>query len=320
MHSIIEPIDKEPLQSELKGKLFYRTKKAGNEIYIVNTYNAPSVVKEIGRLRELSFRNNGGGSGNPFDLDVYDTLEKPFEQLIVWNPSAMEIIGGYRFLHGKNAKFNENGIPELPIGHIFDISQKYIDEYLPYTIELGRAFIQPKYQSIKMGLKSLYSLDNLWDGLGAMVMSYDDVSYLVGKVTIYPQMSTKARYAIVYFLSKFFPDNENLLIPMEAETISKKYIASFDKIFTGNTIKDNFSILNKFVKKAGENIPPLIRAYIELSDSMKTFGTCIDREFGYIHDTGIMITIDDIYQDKKERYLESYLIKSSILPKRMIKF
>jgi hypothetical protein len=321
MQPIIEPIDKELLHAELKGKLFRRTKKANNEIYVVNFRNAPSVLQEIGRLRELTFRNGGGGSGSSFDLDKYDFLEKPFEQLIVWNPAALEIIGGYRFLHGKNTEFAKSGTPKLPISHIFSISQKYIDEYLPYTIELGRAFIQPKYQSIKKGLKSLYSLDNLWDGLGAMVMNYDEVEYLVGKVTIYPQMSAKARLAIIYFLQKFFADKENLLIPIKEEIISKKYAALFDKIFVGQSIKDNLNILSKFVKKEGETIPPLIRAYIDLSSSMRTFGTCIDEEFGHIHDTGIMITINDIYQDKKERYLENYYMwRSRLVPKRMIKF
>jgi hypothetical protein len=321
MHPIIEPTDIELLQVELRGNLLRRTKKANNEIYIVNSHNAPSVLREIGRLRELTFRNSGGGSGNTFDLDEYDFLEKPFEQLIVWNPTTMEIIGGYRFLHGKNTEFDENNKPKLPISHIFNVSQKYINEYLPYTIELGRAFIQPKYQSIRMGLKSLYSLDNLWDGLGAMIMSCNEAEYLVGKVTIYPQMSAKARLAIIYFLQKFFADKENLLIPIKAEVIPQKYILMFDKIFASQNIKDNLTSLNKFVKREGETIPPLIRAYIDLSSSMKTFGTCIDTEFGHIHDTGIMITIDDIYHDKKERYLENYYMwRNRLFPKKMIKF
>ena len=182
--------------------------------YIVDSHNAPNTVREIGRLRELSFRNSGGGSGKSFDLDEYDSLENPFKQLIVWNPEKREIIGGYRFLCGRDATFDTEGNPIMPMSHIFRASKRYISDYLPYTIELGRAFIQPKYQSYKGGLKSLYALDNLWDGIGAMIGNNDDVKYMVGKVTIYPKMKVEARYAITFFLKYFFEDKDKLFVPI----------------------------------------------------------------------------------------------------------
>lgn len=316
MIPIIKPIDKKLIISELAGKMLAKTHRAGNEIYIVNAHNSPNTMREIGRLREVSFRNGGGGSGKSLDTDEFDILPQPFEQLIVWNPDEKEIIGGYRFLHGSKFEF-QNGVPKVPMEHIFDFSEKFITDFLPYSIELGRAFIQPKYQSIRGGRKSIFALDNLWDGIGIMMSLFADTQYLIGKVTIYPQMNEQARYAIIFYLSKFFPDNENLFFPKNLDVIPKKYLQKFEKMFIKSDLKENFKILNAFVKKKKENIPSLIRAYIDLSASMRTFGTCIDDDFGHIHDTGIMITIDEIYDDKKKRYLESfYSIKNMILGRK----
>jgi len=318
MVSIIEPISKDLIMRELSGRMLKKTRKANNEIYVVNAHNSPNIMKEIGRLREVSFRNSGGGSGNGLDTDEFDFLPQPYEQLIVWNPDENEIIGGYRFINGKNVVF-KNNIPQMPMEHIFDFSEKFINEYLLYTIELGRAFIQPKYQSIMGGKKSLFALDNLWDGIGSIIMLYPETKYLIGKVTIYPQMNGQARCAIIYYLSKFFPDNENLFLPKNLEILPKKSCKKLEKMFANGDAKENFRTLNAYVKHKKESIPPLIRAYIDLSDSMRSFGTCVDADFGNIHDTGIMITIDEIYEDKKRRYLENYhVIKNMILGKKKI--
>ncbi len=311
MAKLISAIDKSLILGELEGKLLCKTQKANNEIYVINAHNAPNTIKEIGRLRELSFRDSGGGSGKSYDLDDYDFLEKPFEQLIVWNPDKNEIVGGYRFIYGKNAVMDTHGKPSTPMSHIFDCSQKFIDEYLPYTIELGRAFIQPKYQSYKGGIKSLYSLDNLWDGIGAIIGAYDDVRYLVGKITIYPQMQIEARYAIIFFLKHFFADEEKLFIPINEEIIPDNFCDFFENLFSKDNTKDNFKILLNYLKDRNEKIPALIKAYIELASTMKSFGTCFDSEFGNIYDTGIMIAIEDIYMSKKERYLSYYIQKNA---------
>ncbi len=311
MAKLISAIDKSLILGELDGKLLCKTQKANNEIYVINAHNAPNTIKEIGRLRELSFRNSGGGSGKSYDLDDYDFLEKPFEQLMVWNPDKNEIVGGYRFICGKNAVMDMHGKPLTPMSHIFDCSQKFIDEYLPYTIELGRAFIQPKYQSYKGGIKSLYSLDNLWDGIGAIIGAYDDVRYLVGKITIYPQMQIEARYAIIFFLKHFFADEEKLFIPINEEIIPDNFCDFFENLFSKDNTKDNFKILLNYLKDRNEKIPALIKAYIELASTMKSFGTCFDSEFGNIYDTGIMIAIEDIYMSKKERYLSYYIQKNA---------
>ncbi|MBP7965200.1 MAG: GNAT family N-acetyltransferase [Paludibacteraceae bacterium] len=308
MKDIIAPISATLIKEELIiERLLRKTNKANNEIYVVNAHNAPNTMLEIGRLRELSFRTAGGGSGKEIDTDEFDYLDIPYEQLIVWNPEADEIIGGYRFFQGKNAVIKPNGQPQMAIEHLFDFSPEFIDNYLPYTMEMARAFVQPKYQSSQMGVKSLFALDNLWDGIGALIALIDDVKYLLGKVTIYPQMKAEARYAIIYFMSKFFGNESNMIVPKTPLFVPEKLQKELDGYFTEVDPKDNFRLLNTYVKEQKETIPPLIHAYIKLSSSMQTYGTAQDPDFGNIYDTGMIITIDDIYDAKRDRYVETFI-------------
>lgn len=307
MEDIIEPIHPDLLVQELtKDKLLRKTNKCNNEIYVVTQHDSPNVMKEIGRLREISFRTAGGGVGLSCDIDEYDTMDKPYHQLIVWNPEEKEIIGGYRYLHGSEASFFEDGAPKLTSSHLFAYSDKFIKEFLPYTIELGRSFVRPEYQSSRMGAKSLYALDNLWDGLGALMISIPQTKYFFGKATIYPSFRGEARAHIMYFMNKYFPDRDKLVTP--------KYPVRFEgnleemkKTYIGESYKDDYSILKKQIKLLGHNIPPLINAYMALSPTMRTFGSCINDEFNDVLETGLMITIEEIFEEKRIRHVQTYL-------------
>ncbi len=205
MEEIIAPISKEILKSELTDDKRLRfTNKSNNEIYIVTYQDSPNVLKEIGRLREIAFRAAGGGTGKSIDLDEFDTEEGSYKQLIVWNPDAEEIIGGYRYLLGTEAKMDANGQPILATSHMFNFSERFINDYLPYTIELGRSFVTLEYQSTRAGSKGLFALDNLWDGLGALTVIMPNVKYLFGKMTMYPSYNRRGRDMILYFLNKHF--------------------------------------------------------------------------------------------------------------------
>lgn len=141
--NIIEPVSVELLKSELTPERFLRTtNKAGNEIYVVTGAEAPNVMREIGRLREIAFRAAGGGTGKEYDIDEYDTMEPPCRQLIVWDPAEEAILGGYRFITGNDIRFNSDGSPRIATSHMFEFSKEFIDNYLPYTIELGRSFVR----------------------------------------------------------------------------------------------------------------------------------------------------------------------------------
>lgn len=306
MKELIRPVDPEVMQAELTpGRFIRKTNKADNEIYVITADNAPNVMREIGRLRELSFRMAGAGTGKDCDIDRFDLEDKACHQLIVWNPELKEIIGGYRFTYGNKVSFYDNGQPNINSEHLFDFSENFIRDYLPYTIEMARAFVQPKYQSAQMGRKSLFALDNLWDGIGALVAS-GDVRYLAGKVTVYSTTPRLSRNAILYFLQKSFGDKEGLLTGKWPETYTDEEIIFYDNLFSASTYQENYKILNTFVKEHGESIPPLIHSYMELSPTMRTFGTCFDKDFGDVYDTAMMITIADVYPAKIERYVEPY--------------
>ena len=306
MKPLIPAVPKDVLASELTRDKFVRNTNYGNnEIYIVTWHNAPNAVKEIGRLRELTFRVAGGGTGKAIDLDEFDTCEVPYKQLIVWNPGDKQIVGSYRFLRCKNAH-QEKGILQLATVELFEFSNKFIKEYLPYTIELGRSFVQPDYQPSSENRKGLFSLDNLWDGLGTLVADNPDMKYFFGKVTMYRDFDLKARDMLLYFMKHYFPDKDNLVVPIDPLEISYD-MRHFAKELKGKDYKEGHIILNRQVRELGENIPPLVNSYMNLSSTMRTFGTCLNPEFGDVEETGILVTIADIYDSKKERHIDSYL-------------
>lgn len=302
MKPIIPAVDKAILKKELHDVGLARTTRKGdNEIYIVNIHNAPNVVREIGRLREVTFRHAGGGTGEELDLDEFDTQEICYSQLIVWSPEDEEIIGGYRFILCKDA-IDENGEIHLSTTHYFDFSERFIQEYMPTTCELGRSWVQPNYQPAQNPRKGLFALDNIWDGLGALAITYPVIKYFFGKVTMYPNYNREARDFLLHFMHHYFPDNEKLMVPFHP--LKTEYDTAFvEEQLKGLDFKDGFKVLNTFVRQHGENVPPLINIYMHLSPTMKTFGTAVNPDFGNVEETGILVTVADVYQDKKERHL-----------------
>ena len=310
MEDIIAPIDKEVLKSELTQDRRLRfTNKSHNEIYVVTAHNAPNVMKEIGRLREIAFRAAGGGTGKSMDIDEYDVMPNPYKQLIVWNPEAEEILGGYRYLFGDEVEYDDHGKPVLATAHMFDFSEKFLKEYLPYTVELGRSFVTLEYQSSRAGSKGLFALDNLWDGLGALTVINPNMKYYFGKMTMYPSYHRQGRDMILYFLNKHFHDAEKLITPVRPLELETD-LAILEEIFSCDSFKDDYRILNTEVRKLGYNIPPLVNAYMGLSPTMRMFGTAINYGFGDVEETGILIAVDEILEQKRVRHIESFVAQN----------
>lgn len=304
MQEIIGPVDPAEIEKELTSdRLLRKTNKGDNEIYVVDAFNAPSTMREIGRLREIAFRDAGGGTGLSCDIDEFDTMPVPCRQLIVWNPAEREIIGGYRFIHGHDIEITD-GIPRIATSHMFRFSERFLKEMLPITIELGRSFVSLKYQSTKAGTKALYALDNLWDGLGALTVKYPEIEYLFGKVTMYPAYGEECRDVVLGFLHRHFPDPDVLVRPIE-ELSSGALSEEVQRRFSGD-YKEDYRILNHFVRDHGRNIPPLVNAYMSLSPTMRMFGTSINREFGDVEETGIFFKISEIFEEKKKRHIETF--------------
>jgi hypothetical protein len=299
MEPVIKPVDRELILSELTPDKYIRnTRKCGNELYEVTAQDSPFTMREIGRLRELAFRMAGGGTGKEIDIDEYDTdPEAPYRQLIVWDPEAQEIIGGYRYILCKDLDPEKLATKEL-----FKFSEKFTEEYLPYTIELGRSFIQPAYQGTRGRRKGIFALDNVWDGLGALMTKYDDYKYFFGKVTMYATYNYTARNTLLFFLNKYFVDSEQLVSPIEPLDYDGKN-PSYEALFSNLQYQDAYKVLHKELKSKGENIPPLINSYMNLSPTMKVFGTSINKGFGGVEETGILVKIEDMYFDKIERHI-----------------
>lgn len=303
MQTILEPVARELIKKELSPELFMKKPNFGNRsIYVVNAQNAPNTMLEIGRLREESFRNAGGGTGKNVDIDEFDTMEVPYEQLIVWDIDEEEIVGGYRFIKGDKVQFNAEKKPMLSTSEIFEFSDTFIEKYLPFTVELGRSFIQDKYQFSKDSRKGLFSLDNLWDGLGGLVTSNPEIKYFFGKITMYTDYNKTARDILLYYMNSYFADNERIVYPTRPLSYETSEV-ELKSIFAGQNLDEAFKTLNSKVKELGENIPPLFSSYIKLSPTMKTFGTAINPHFGNVEETGILIKIDDIYAEKKARHV-----------------
>ena len=303
---IIDPVDTALIEAELSNERFLRkTNKGGNELYVVDAFDSPNTMREIGRLREIAFRSAGGGTGKDCDIDRFDTMQPPCKQLIVWDPESKLILGGYRFICGRDIRLDESGCPRIATSHMFEFSERFINDYLPYTIELGRSFVRLEYQSSKAGAKALFALDNLWDGLGSLTVINPEIKYLFGKVTMYPSYTATCRDMILYFLHKHFPDHDKLVTPLNP-LVTQADPAEMAALFTGTTFKEDYRILNGEVHRMGNNIPPLVNAYMSLSPTMKMFGTAINDEFGNVEESGILLTVDEIFPEKKQRHIDTF--------------
>lgn len=303
---VIDPVPVELLKAELTPERFLRhSNRGGNDLYVVDAYCAPNVMREIGRLREIAFRLGGGGTGKAVDIDEFDTMIPPLQQLVVWNPQTEQIVGGYRYILGRDVQFEIDGSPRIATGHMFRFSGEFMKEYLPRTIELGRSFVRVEAQATRSS-GAIFALDNLWDGLGALIVKHPEIKYLFGKVTMYPDYNTECRDMILYFFRKHFSDPDSLvepIIPLAAAPDLKKL--GEDMPDTGD-FREDYKRLNHLIREHGFNIPPLVNAYMTLSPTMRYFGTAINPEFGDVEESAILITVTDITESKKKRHIDSY--------------
>lgn len=302
MKPIIAPVETEILLHELEGHLLRPSNKAGNLIYDITAHECPNVMREIGRLREISYRAGGGGTGKELDIDDQDTMLRPYHQLIVWDPDNNQIIGGYRYLFGHEAEIR-NGQPFITSAHLFHYSERFIRDYLPNTIEFGRAFVQPMYQKREMGVKALFALDNIWDGIGAVLFNHPEIRYMIGKVTIYPGYNEQARELIYAYLDRYHKGEQGLIEPYHP-LLSQPLTHS---PFEGEDKQENYHILQHAVREQGTVIPPIFTAYLNLTNDLQFFGNAINDEFSDVLESGIMVDLETVYPEKKERYINSYI-------------
>jgi len=302
MQPIIPPIETSLLLAELEGHLLRPSNKAGNLIYDITSHECPNVMREIARLREISYRDGGGATGKEMDIDDMDTMTHPYHQLIVWDPEHNQIVGGYRYLLGSEAEIRD-GQPYITSAHLYHYSERFIRDYLPYTIEFGRAFVQPMYQQREMGVKALFALDNIWDGIGAIMHNHPELRYMIGKVTIYPDYNATARELIYNYLDLYHRGEKGLIEPYKPLTVQALDASPFE----GDDRQENYHILQRAVREQGAVIPPMFSAYLNITNDLYFFGNAINDELANVYETGIMVDLDTVYPEKKERYITPYI-------------
>ncbi len=301
MEEIIPAVETSIILKELEGHLLRPSNKADNLIYDITAHECPNVMREIARLREISYRDGGGATGKEMDIDEMDTMAKPYHQLIVWDPEHQQIIGGYRYLIGSEAEIRD-GQPFITSAHLFHYSERFIREYLPHTIEFGRAFVQPMYQQREMGVKALFALDNIWDGIGAVLYNHPEVRWMIGKVTIYPAYNTTARDLIYEYLNRYHRGEEGLFEPYHPLTHTPLSASPF----TGDDPQENYHILQRAVREQGTVIPPMFSAYLNITNDLLFFGNAVNDELANVYETGIMVDLQTVYPEKTARYITTY--------------
>ena len=308
MEPIIQPIDPNLIKQELTPELRLRkTNRGHNELYVFTAEQAPNTMREVGRIREVCFRNGGGGTGKACDIDEFDTdPQGAYRQLIAWDPQSEKIMGGYRFILGEEVLAHPRRTDALATAHMFAYSPEFNRDYLPYTIELGRSFVTEEFQAGKEGSLSIYALDNLWDGLGALTLVHPQVRYFFGKVTMYKQYDRYCRNLILRFMELYFGDKQGLVTPKQPLPIELSQAES-ERIFAGNDLRRDYMTLKRMVLERGMKIPPLFNAYMSLSSDMVVFGTAINDEFGDVEETGILVDMYHILPDKRKRHIDSYV-------------
>ena len=212
-------------------------------------------MREIGRLREEAFRFYGGGTGRDCDVDEFDLADDGYRQLIVWDPAEGAILGGYRFMFGDEVQMDEaTGRPRLATAELLRVQSPLPRGLPPRDDRAGTLLRLPALSVYAYGAKSLFALDNLWDGLGALTVLNPAMKYFYGKVTMYEDYDPHARNLILYFLDKHFPDPDHLVRPTDPLPIVVDE-AEIRELFPTDDRLENYRALNKAVREIGLNIP-----------------------------------------------------------------
>ena len=272
-------------------------------IYTFDGVRLPRLMREVWRLREMSYREVGitlsdDVSGNAMDMDGV------CRQLVVWDDEARRLVGGYRYVVGADVV----GCERLSVSRYFALSQRFVSDFLPRAMELGRSFISPEYQSAA-GRHTIYALDALGEGLGRVVEALD-VRYLFGRVTLYPALCGEARDLLLGFMRYIFPPRERLLVARVPLGVGLSRFRC-RQIFVGETLAENYRILLSRMRDLQSVVPPIISSYIRLSPSMQTFDVYENGDLGGVVEAAIMLTVEDFYDDIKRRYLSNSVPQSS---------
>lgn len=296
--NVIHPCDKKIIRKELNNSQMLGTTHDNLKIFITTKLDSPETLNEIARLREVTFRKVGEGTGKKFDLDKFD---EHYNHLIVWDENELEIVGAYRVGSG-NDIINKHGVEGFYTSTLFNYSENLVNNYLPSSIELGRSFVQKKYWNTN-------ALNYLWQGIGAYLKHNPSVKYMFGGVSISKNYPLSIQEQIVYYFSKWFGCSEVLAESKKKFIISERSLYELNKLFSGSDLKEDYKILKNMIKPAGYTVPVLYKHYSDLCESggVKFLDFGIDPDFENCIDGLILVDVNMIRKEKKQKFMNQKL-------------
>jgi putative hemolysin len=304
--TIAHPQDRRVIKQELKEAELLGETGDGKKIYLFDYRPDSAVMQEVGRLREISFRFVGEGTGEKKDLDRYDQY---YRHLILWDEEDLEIAGAYRLAEAHKLIHDENS--PLYSQTLFQYSDA-MKPYFEQGIELGRSFIQPRYWGRR-------SLDYLWYGIGAYLKKHPEVRYMFGPVSLSNSYPKPAKNMLVWFYKHYFGDNKQLAKANLPYKLSHDEDDKLRLLFSGNDYLADFRVLKEQLDDLGVSVPTLYKQYSELCN---TGGVCfmdfgVDADFNYCVDGLVMVDMEFVKEKKYQRYVgfkdQSVILEQQVL-------
>ncbi|BDF93606.1 MULTISPECIES: GNAT family N-acyltransferase [Pseudoalteromonas] len=265
----------------------------GMQIYLYQYQGSSPIFRELGRLREISFRTVGEGSGKRRDIDKYDM---DYQHLVLWDSSQLELVGAYRLACAQEI-INKHGRKGLYTDSLFS----YSDEMTPYFeagIELGRSFVQPKYWGRK-------SLDYLWYGIGAFVKNYPQYRYLYGAVSVSNALPEQAKALLVHYYQHYYGAKQQIATPNNEFKLTEQQLKQCQTLFSGDDVKEDFVELKHILANIGAQVPTLFKQYTELCEpgGVQFLSFSVDPEFNNCIDGLVLVDLEKVKEGKAKRYL-----------------
>jgi putative hemolysin len=291
--NVIHPVSRKTIKQQLEKNILLGLTSDRKKIFLIDSFSAPDVLKEISRLREITFRKVSEGTGKKMDLDKYDSY---YKHIVLWDEDELEIVGSYRIGIGKII-MQTLGVSGFYTSELFFHSSK-LQNILLHSAELGRSFVQYKYWNTS-------ALDYLWQGIGVFLRDNPQIKYLFGGVSLSKNYSEEAKKNIIYFFNKWFGDNTSLSTAKNKFTIPSADMAELKSIYSSNDFKSEMITLKNLLKHLGYSIPTLYKQYAELceQDGIKFIDFCIDPDFNNCVDSLILVDVSKIKESKKLRYI-----------------
>ena len=292
--AIAHPVSRIDLLNELKKSKLIGQTSDGKKIYLYDYTEDSIVLKELGRLREISFRKVGEGVNKKRDTDKYDIY---YQHIILWDENELEIVGSYR-IGNSDFIFKTIGVKGFYSNNLFSYNEEFVP-YLQNSIELGRSFVQPKYWGTR-------ALDYLWFGIGAYLKNNPNIKYMFGPVSLSASFPTIAKDMIIFFYSHYY-GNTNSLVEAKTPYQYANNINELKELFDLNDKKKDFKFLKSTLANIGVSIPTLYKQYSEiaLDDGVKFLNFNVDKNFSDCIDGFILVEIDKIKDSAKQRYMEN---------------